>query len=169
VETKDFVLAVIPPALAILLEAFTPFTARFFAGQANQIVGSEIGPVASETCKEQIEQLISTTKLLLAHSMAGASSLAGLAPTFVSFIVSGFAIFVVISNPYWWLLGFAIAFLVLAILIQRILSGRSLFELETTKVTALNRPPTCFISLLIYVTNIVLIAAALSIYLGYVT
>ncbi|MBO6527962.1 hypothetical protein [Erythrobacter sp.] len=154
-STENFIFAVMAPALALALHIFSPLTSRFLQVQAERIALSELGGDS---------QVKASVTIMLKETMAGASALASLAPTLVSFVISGFAIFISVSEPFWWVVSLAIGLVLLAILVVWMISGRSIFELQVLKVPILKVPRSRILGWITLLTNFALIGLATAIW-----
>lgn len=165
-EIGDFCLAVIPPALAIAIEVLNPCNERYFAAQASRVVATKIGRVTGP-CTAQVDQARELAEIALKTSMLGAASIAGLAPTIVSFVLSAITVFFAVEKPFPWLTGLAVIAILTVLLVLVTISGKTVFDLESDRLVVFGRPTICatrFFSWLIYLTNAVVIAGFSSVY-----
>lgn len=147
------VLAMIPPAFAILVERFNPIS---------------IGAIRSsvERDLEQFRHGDDTAhESLLAHStkmVEGAVEVAGLAPTFVACLTSGFGVLSEYPNP-WMIVGYILVFLTLLLFLLHYLSGQTFLQMASVEKKVplplvSSRLPAELISRTIYIANFLLIA-----------
>lgn len=157
-ENKEFVVAILPPALAIAIELLNPFNGRYFEKAANEIIRDDLPqPDASQA---ELQQLIAMVKIVLGPAMTGAASIAGLAPTLVAFIMTCVAVVYFIDDTFYWFVGLIVIGVLLALSMAVVASTRSPLQMETRPLRAFGRPlllPTSLFSWLIYVTNAIVI------------
>jgi hypothetical protein len=92
----------------------------------------------------------------------GAVEVAGLAPTFVACLTSGFGVLSEYPNP-WMVVGYILVFLAILLFLLHYLSGLTFLEMVTaTRAVPLPgvraRPPAEIVSRTIYIANFLLIA-----------
>jgi hypothetical protein len=167
-EFKEFAVATLPAVLAIAIEGLNPLHERYFRNQAERITDREIGkPAAGQAASVHQFQ---TFRTVLQAAMSGAAALSGLAPTVVAFVTACVAITFYLKEPFLWLVGLIGLGVILAVWMLRIVSARSPFSLATERLVIRGRPtrtPAALFSLLIYVTNGVVIAGFFAIWRGW--
>lgn len=165
-DTEGFIFAIVPPVLAIIAEWAPILNDRYFKSQADQIVGSEIAQPPDGPCKSDVELVIGNAKQLLQSSMAGTAALAGLGPTFVSFVISSIAILFALDDAKWWIFGDIVIFLIGIGAIIAMISGHTVFEIQTHKLgKSMKTTRAKVFSRLVYITNILLIVTAAAVFL----
>jgi hypothetical protein len=154
-------LAVIPPALAMIVEWLNPLS-EYRVQTSAEIDLAQFHP--GDDHHLLIERATFST--------AAAVEIAGLAPTLVSAITSGFAILHEIPEPFWITILYVLFFIVVALGLLRILAGRTFYEIQITPVVirwkgrerALWKRSE-IVSLTIYTANTVLIILAVTTYM----
>lgn len=114
-------LVTVGPLLAILVEALNPVSERLIRQSAERDL-SVYGTANHELLVEDVTKLTS-----------GAVEVAGLAPTLVAVVTSGFAILHEIANPYVPLLLYLAAVIAMVLVLFQFLFGSSFLEIETTR------------------------------------
>jgi hypothetical protein len=154
-------LAILPPALALVVEAFNPISERVLRRSAE----TDLAPFL----KDHPELVnVSTT------SMGAAVEISGLAPTLVSTITSGFAILYEVPAPYGYFAAilYTIVFVLLTIFILRMLGGVSFLGMGSESYIIrwrgqekrLKANRTGVVRRIIYFANVLLIIACIAVY-----
>lgn len=162
-EAKDLALAVIPPILAIAIEAFNPFNTAYFQRAANAIIRNEIADPNDTALSVELRQATAAAERLLAGAAEGAASLVGITPTFVSFVTAGIAIVELRDTPDWWIIWLFVGTMIVALPVWRMLSARDILGVATrTMDVPLMAPKTAsqVCSWSVYGLNTVLIVLA---------
>jgi hypothetical protein len=153
-------LAIIPPALAIAVERLRPVSESLLRRSAEQDL------LDYEAANHQ--QLIDdATKLA-----NGAVEVAGLAPTLVASVTSGFGILHEFPQPFWPAIIYVLIFIALVLLLLRLLTGQTFLQLDDRRlaVTLWGRERTLpwtgtkIMSYFIYSANLILIVFAITTY-----
>jgi hypothetical protein len=118
------VLAIIPPAFALLVEYFNPVSeASIFKSLETDLKHYDgISGFDNESLKKQVLKITS-----------GAVEVAGLTPTFVACLTSGFGVLADYPNP-WVGVGYVLLFLALLLFLLRFLSGQSYLDISEKAV-----------------------------------
>jgi hypothetical protein len=146
-------LAIIPPALAIAVERLSPVSERSLRQSVKQDLD------AYETANHQ-HLIDDATKLA-----AGAVEVAGLAPTLVASVTSGFAILYEFPKPLWPTIIYVLVYITLALLLLRLLVGQTFKQIGDQKPIVhwwgkertLPWTGTQTVSYFIYTSNLILI------------
>jgi hypothetical protein len=147
------VLAMIPPVFAILVEWFNPISTSAIASSVKRDLAQ-----FNQDDDEVHEGLVThATKMV-----EGAVEVAGLAPTCVACLTSGFGVLSEYPNP-WVIVCYILVFLALLLFILHYLAGQSFLDMASVpKETPLPRfgrhLPIYIISRTIYFANFTLIA-----------
>jgi hypothetical protein len=153
-------LAIIPPVLALAVERLNPINERLLRRSAVQ----DLQPYEAANHQHLIDD---------ATKMAnGAVEVAGLAPTLVASVTSGFGILHELPHPFWPAIIYVLIFICLVLLILRLLVGQTFLQLDDRplsihlcgKERTLSWTGTQTVSKLIYVSNFILIAFGLLTY-----
>jgi hypothetical protein len=163
VDASDFGLAVIPPVLAMVVEWLNPLTDEHVLGSARIDL--------EQYQRDKNHDLLTET---VALSTSAAVEIAGLSPTIVSAITSGFAIIHSIPHPFWYTIGYVLIFVAIALGLLRMLAGRTFHQIRTTRPVIRwwgkdRQFPwfrTKIVSSIIYLSNFVLVILATSTYLS---
>jgi hypothetical protein len=159
-----FGLAIIPPILAMAVERFNPLTEH----RAKTSAEADLHQFQAATLNNYNILVERVT-----FSTLAAIEVAGLAPTLVSAVTSGFAILHEIPNPFWYTIVYVIFFITITLVLLNLLAGRSFYEIQTTKPTykrkgrpkVIGQTRSGIVSATIYVANIALVLLAVSTYL----
>src|SRR6266851_95691 len=155
------VLAIIPPAFALLVEYYNPVSDEAISSSVERDLESYRGVTGldHDTLKAQVKGIV-----------GGAVEVAGLAPTFVACLTSGFGVL----NEYpnlWVAVVYVLIFLALILFLLNFLSGRSYFAMvdSVRRINLLiDRNDACravkVVSVLIYIANFLLIAFVIVVY-----
>lgn len=144
-------LAVIPPALAIVVEKFNPI--------------SEEKLRSSWTADLDEFKSLSNYDLLFENVLKGSSAaieVSGLAPTIVAAVTSGFAVLHEMASPFWPTIIYLITFIALGLFMSNSLSGLSFFRIDDENYIFSNR--TKLVKVVIYSVNILLISVSCAIF-----
>lgn len=167
-ESKDLALAVIPPILAIAIEAFNPFNTAYFQQAANAILRNEIADPNDPALPLELRQATAAAERLVAGAAEGAASIVGVTPTFVSFVTAGIAIVELRDSPDWWIIWLFVGSMLIALPVWRMLSARDILGVATRTMEVPLIGPTrasqvCSWS--VYALNTVLIALAFVVFM----
>jgi hypothetical protein len=154
-RSADFVLAVVPPALAIVLQVFPIPSDRYIDAKARELQVRAGLPLPAA------DMILGNTK--------GALALAAFAPTVMSFILSPIALIYDLDDFGEWLSLLLCLATLLVIVIASSLTRFTPFELSTTRLRLFLMPRilmpftwTGVINAVIYVTNLILIILAIA-------
>jgi hypothetical protein len=152
-------LAIIPPTLAILVELLNPVSRAMIAASAE----ADLQPFAADNHNELLETVTKSTE--------AAVEIAGLAPTLVASITSGFAIIHEYPQPFWPAIVYVLIFMGLVLFILWMLAGNTFFQIDDLafRVTLfrkdINFPVrTLVVRRIIYISNSLLIILAFGSY-----
>ena len=159
-ELSTLGLTIIPPALALTVERLNPVNERLLRRSAEQ----DLMPYNAENYQHLIDD---STKLA-----NGAVEVAGLAPTLVASVTSGFGVLHEFPNPFWPAIIYVLIFVALVLLLLRLLAGQTFLELDDRKLCihwcgrerTLPWTGTKMVSNFIYTANFILIIFALVTY-----
>jgi len=159
VSPAAVVLATIPPFFAILAERYNPISASAIRSS----VIKDLQPARQQNETEHQALVNNVTKLA-----EGAVEVAGLTPTFVACLTSGFGVLSEYPNP-WLIVAYILVFVALVLFLLHYLSGLSFLEMVAVdkKIPfpfASSRRPVHVISRTIYVANFILIAFVILVY-----
>jgi hypothetical protein len=154
------VLAMIPPAFAILVERFNPIS----DGAIRSRVERDLQQFKRDDDAEHEALVVHSAKMV-----EGAVEVAGLAPTFVACLTSGFGVLSEYPNP-WLIVGYILVFLALLLFLLHYLGGQTFLDMTLiTKKIPLpffgSRLPAEVISRTIYIANALLILFVLVVFL----
>jgi hypothetical protein len=113
----DLILGLLPPAGAILVEWIDLVNREYLLKDA------------ARTLAEEGQEQDNTIQEIIAISAEGASEIVGLAPTFVSAIVSGFAILKEIQHWLWPTSVYILTIMVLTLMVIKLLRGSTCFAI----------------------------------------
>jgi hypothetical protein len=149
------VLAVIPPFFAIFVELLNPISERSISHSVQKDLENYKVSTAIDynTLTKQVESIV-----------GGAVEVAGLAPTFVASLTSGFSVLNDLPNP-WVIVGYILVFLALLLFLLHYLSGQTYLQMSDTKQpielfgykVPVRWHGTSIVSALIYIANLLLI------------
>lgn len=159
-EPSALGLAIIPPALAIAVERLNPVSERLLRRSA------ELDLQDYEPHNHQ-PLIDDTTKLA-----NGAVEVAGLAPTLIAAVTSGFGVLHELPQPFWPTIIYVLIFIVLVLLLLRLLSGQTFLQIDDRRMPVilwkrertLPWTGTKIVSYFIYSANSILIAFAVITY-----
>ncbi|MEX3930063.1 hypothetical protein AB4Y36_39755 [Paraburkholderia sp. BR10936] len=118
-ESANFVLAITPPGLALLVEAASPLNERFFRNS----VARDLTRTGHANSEALLDVMVKSNK--------ASAELAGLAPTFVSCFATSFSVVNELrQGGLWWILGYATIFVAFLLVIIKLVHGKTLFELD---------------------------------------
>jgi hypothetical protein len=112
-------LAIIPPALAILVEALNPINERMIGRSVDLDLQGNEDLARSSFFVDTVDRV---TKLSTA-----AVEIAGLAPTLVASVTSGFAVIHELPSPFWPAIIYALIFIGVALFVIWLLSGTTFY------------------------------------------
>jgi hypothetical protein len=145
--------------LAILVELLNPVSRSMISANAE----ADLQPFAAANHDELLETVTKSTQ--------AAVEIAGLAPTLVASITSGFAIIHEYPQPFWPAIGYVLIFIGLVLFILWMLSGNTLFEIDDLAFTVkffrweISMPVrTQVVRRIIYISNTLLIILAFGSY-----
>jgi hypothetical protein len=146
------VLAMIHPAFAILVERFNPVSASAIASSVERDL---------EQFRKDDDDLHESLTSHGTKMVEGAVEVAGLAPTCVACLTSGFGVLSEYPNP-WVIVGYILVFLALLLFILHYLSGQTFLDMASvpkeTPLPCMGRYlPVHVISRTIYFANFLLI------------
>ena len=149
------VLAVIPPFFAIFVELLNPISDRSLSRSVEKDL---------ETYKANTTVDYDVLTKQVVSIASGAVEVAGLAPTFVASLTSGFSVLTDLPNP-WLIVGYILVFLFLLLFLLHYLSGQTYLQVSDTKQPIElcgHRIPvrwhgTSIVSAIIYFANMLLI------------
>ncbi len=168
--SADVILAILPPAGAILIEGLDLLSVTFLLEDADRTLQDE------SWAKEKVSEAdVGVIKELIAYSSSGASEIAGLAPTFVSAITSGFAILKEIQHWLWPTAAYISSVMIIALLVIKLLRGSTCHAIAEKEIPIplisrvwifkrAMRTRKQLSSCTIYVVNILLIGLAIFVY-----
>jgi hypothetical protein len=150
--TATFILTLIPPSLALLVECLNPINERSLKASA-------------ENNLRDYEQGINHQHLIDATKFANSAvEVAGLAPTFIATIATGFGISREFPDPLWPAVIFVLIFIILGLFLWFLLSGQTYIQMDDTRQPvpffggSRTLPyGTTIISIFIYAANVILI------------
>jgi hypothetical protein len=153
-------LSIIPPALAIAVERLNPINEQ-------SLRRSAIEDLRDYENKNHQQLIDDATKFA-----NGAVEVAGLAPTLVAAVTSGFGILHELPQPFWPSLVYVLIFVTLILFVIRLLSGQTFLHIDDrrTAVWFWGRERTLpwtsskIVSFCIYLANLLLIVFALATY-----
>ena len=128
---------------------------------------------AATALREEGQKEDDAIKKLIAISAEGASEVVGLAPTFVSAIVSGFAILKEIQDLLWPTVVYIISIMILTLWIIKVVRGSTCFAIADKQrdflrgrlfKRGIRRKPKQMISYVIYLTNFFLMVLAIAVF-----
>lgn len=165
-DLPDLVLALLPPATAIVIELLNPLNERFFERQKAAIATDELNGLPTAN-NPDLPQAIDIFGKVLTQAMVGAAALAGLAPTLVTFVVTLAAIVHPLGDSIylWALVVFLEVVLIFSML--RIITGLTPAQIAIRKVTIFGRatlPAAKFISWLVLATNAIAFFGFIGVY-----
>jgi hypothetical protein len=148
-------LVIIPPALAIAVERLNPITERHLRRSAEQ----DLQLYDANNHEHLIDD---ATKFA-----NGAVEVAGLAPTLVACVTSGFGVLHEFPHPFWPAIIYVLIFVALVLLLLRLLAGQTFLQLDDRRLpvhwrgreTTLPWTGTKAVSYFIYAANLILIAS----------
>lgn len=147
----DFWLALIPPAMAMIVERCNPVSERALRKSAQSDF--------QHFNQDENHQILLDTVVRFSES---AVEVAGLAPTLIACATSAFVILPEFPNPFWPSVIYGTVFLATALILIRLLSGSTFDQLHVQAITVKTRkmPWTAIrlVSYAIYVANALLIA-----------
>lgn len=111
----DLILALMPPAGAIFVEWIDLLN--------DEALLTDATITLREEGQEEAVSDPSVIRAIIAKSTAGASEIAGLAPTFVSVFTSGFAILKEVEDWLWPGIAYLVSILLVALVVARLLHG----------------------------------------------
>jgi hypothetical protein len=154
-QPSTLVLALIPPVFAIVGELLNPINERSLKASAEKDL-------------RNYEQGTNHQHLIDdATSFAnGAVEVAGLAPTFIASITTGFGIWHEFRDPFWPAVIFVSIYVILGLCLWSFLSGQTYLQIDTTRqpvhifgrARTLPYTGTKIISRFVYAANVILIA-----------
>jgi hypothetical protein len=118
-------LAIIPPSLAILVEALNPINERALNKSAL---------VDLETVRTEVPHLLFPTVDQAQTLAAAAVEISGLAPTLVASVTSGFAVIHELPEPFWPAIVYSLAFLGVGLFLIWLLNGTTFRKIGETKI-----------------------------------
>jgi hypothetical protein len=169
----DFILAILPPLGAILVERIDLLSLTYLMADADRTLKDESW--ASDKLPEEDTNVI---KDLIAYTSSGASEIAGLTPTFVSAITSGFAILKEIQHWLWPTVAYISAVMIITLIIIKVLRGSTCYAVAEKEIPiplfyrgwlfkrGAMRTRKQIAAYIIYVVNSLLIILAISVYVG---
>jgi hypothetical protein len=154
------VLSIIPPALAIAVEWLNPVSERLLRRSAEQ----DLLDYEAQNHQHLIDD---ATKLA-----NGAVEVAGLAPTFVAAVTSGFGVLHELPRPFWPSIIYILIFVGLVLLLLRLLGGQTFVQMDDRRMSitfwgherTLPWTTVRIVSFFIYAANLILIAFAFGTY-----
>jgi hypothetical protein len=140
VEKATFILAVLPPALAIVVEFLNPINERVLHQSAlghlskfkDQVHANGSLQIGNQPLANPIDPGANAFDTLVDHvarSSAAAVEVSGVAPTFVACITSGFAVLHELPSPLWLTISYVVAFLILILFLLRLLLGHNFLDI----------------------------------------
>lgn len=165
----DFLLGIIPPMGAILTEAINLLSLKYLKADAGRTLQDESWG-KSKLSEDDIE----VVNDLIAYTSSGASEIAGLAPTFVSVVTSGFAILKEIQNWFWPTVVYINVIMILTLMVVKLLRGSTCYEIAGRKIQffprgkifkrGVMRTRKQVASYIIYFVNILFVGLAILVY-----
>ena len=161
IDWEHLGLAVIPPMLAIIVEFLNPINDHVLEASAE-----------ADLARFQIGQDHDVLVETAARSAGGAVEVAGLAPSLVSTISSGFAVVHDLPSPFWPAVCYILPFVAVILIILRLLGSRTFLEIETEphviewrgRTIPIGRTRSQIVSWIIYAVNCLLISVAFIVY-----
>ena len=177
-DTGTFILALLPPSLAIVVEFFNPISERVLRKSALSYLErfqSQVRAPAPmtglpmnappQTDRQSYDALVDS----VAKASTAAVEVGGVAPTFVASITSGFAVLHELASPLWLTISYIITFLILILFLLRLLLGHDFYQISITNPKVLKKYPFVLsyektVSAVIYSANLLLIVTAMGVY-----
>ena len=157
-----FWLAIIPPALALLVECFNPVNSRTVKASIERDIDADF------------PGLIDRDDLVTVMQKAGTAiaEIAGLAPTLIASTTSGFAILHELASPFWPAVIYVLVAMAAALYLLWLLSGLTFSQIDGRNAAiplpfveiGLDLKRTTMVSLAIYAANGALIALAVVVF-----
>lgn len=162
----EFWLAVIPPILAITVENFNPINGRVVRANADRDLRDRFQALDPDDREIVLETLEKSGEAI--------GEIAGLAPTLISCVASGFAVLHEMASPFWPAVIYVLTFIVIALYILSMLSGLTYAQIGGLNAAIplpwgdldLRWKRTAVVSFTIYVANALLIVLAVCAFAG---